>query len=114
MHLMYTLDENGNRLYTLTVRLFIVCLGLESHPLMVLQKMTPEGRITKSAHPGTFQPWIFRRSASKDHAQLVSPRMTSFLATVSLSKSATAFCPPNCPLSPCKLAGHRNLQALGG
>ncbi|KIK98946.1 hypothetical protein PAXRUDRAFT_823290 [Paxillus rubicundulus Ve08.2h10] len=37
MHLMYTLDEQGNRLYTLT-------------------KITKEGRITKSAHPARFSP----------------------------------------------------------
>ncbi|KAG9313863.1 Nop10p-domain-containing protein [Chiua virens] len=32
MHLMYTVDDNGNRVYT-------------------LKKMTDEGSITKSAHP---------------------------------------------------------------
>ncbi|EEB95534.1 hypothetical protein MPER_05480, partial [Moniliophthora perniciosa FA553] len=32
MHLMYTLDENGNRVYT-------------------LKKVTDTGKITKSAHP---------------------------------------------------------------
>ncbi|KIJ13770.1 hypothetical protein PAXINDRAFT_80305 [Paxillus involutus ATCC 200175] len=37
MHLMYTLDEQGNRVYTLT-------------------KITKEGRITKSAHPARFSP----------------------------------------------------------
>lgn len=36
MHLMYTLDDNGNRVYTLKVRLFIVCL--ESHPLIALYR----------------------------------------------------------------------------
>ncbi|CAE6433592.1 unnamed protein product [Rhizoctonia solani] len=34
MHLMYTLDEEGKRIYT-------------------LKKVTPGGKITKSAHPGT-------------------------------------------------------------
>ncbi|KAI3619321.1 h aca ribonucleoprotein complex subunit 3 [Moniliophthora roreri] len=35
MHLMYTLDENGNRVYT-------------------LKKITDTGKITKSAHPASF------------------------------------------------------------
>ncbi|PPR02361.1 hypothetical protein CVT24_011705 [Panaeolus cyanescens] len=37
MHLMYTLDENGNRKYT-------------------LKKITDEGKPTKSAHPARFSP----------------------------------------------------------
>ncbi|KAI6012675.1 Nop10p-domain-containing protein [Pisolithus orientalis] len=37
MHLMYTLDENGNRVYT-------------------LKKLTDKGSITKSAHPARFSP----------------------------------------------------------
>ncbi|KAI5998152.1 Nop10p-domain-containing protein [Pisolithus albus] len=37
MHLMYTHDENGNRVYT-------------------LKKLTDTGRITKSAHPARFSP----------------------------------------------------------
>lgn len=37
MHLMYTLDKNGKRVYTLL-------------------KKTPEGEITKSAHPARFSP----------------------------------------------------------
>ncbi|KAL1738883.1 H/ACA ribonucleoprotein complex, subunit Nop10 [Schizophyllum fasciatum] len=37
MHLMYTLDEAGNRVYT-------------------LKKTTDSGRITKSAHPARFSP----------------------------------------------------------
>ncbi|CAL1694856.1 unnamed protein product [Somion occarium] len=37
MHLMYTLDENGNRVYT-------------------LKKITDSGKITKSAHPARFSP----------------------------------------------------------
>ncbi|KAF4604609.1 hypothetical protein EYR40_003383 [Pleurotus pulmonarius] len=37
MHLMYTLDENGNRVYT-------------------LKKVTDAGHITKSAHPARFSP----------------------------------------------------------
>ena len=71
-----------------------------------VQKMTDEGRITKSAHPGAFVPWTFRRFASKVLVQLVSPQMTSFLATVSLSKSAMEFCPLSSPLSPCKDVGN--------
>lgn len=37
MHLMYTLDENGSRIYT-------------------LKKITDEGKITRSAHPARFSP----------------------------------------------------------
>ncbi|KAJ4000255.1 nucleolar RNA-binding protein [Lentinula boryana] len=37
MHLMYTLDEGGNRVYT-------------------LKKITESGKITKSAHPARFSP----------------------------------------------------------
>ncbi|KAJ1302640.1 hypothetical protein OPQ81_002957 [Rhizoctonia solani] len=37
MHLMYTLDEEGKRVYT-------------------LKKVTPGGKITKSAHPARFSP----------------------------------------------------------
>ncbi|KAJ2844876.1 snoRNP complex protein [Coemansia brasiliensis] len=37
MHLMYTLDSDGKRVYT-------------------LKKTTPSGEITKSAHPARFSP----------------------------------------------------------
>jgi H/ACA ribonucleoprotein complex subunit 3 len=37
MHLMYTLDTDGKRIYT-------------------LQKITGDGEITKSAHPARFSP----------------------------------------------------------
>ncbi|KAH0605538.1 uncharacterized protein H6S33_004760 [Morchella sextelata] len=37
MHLMYTLDAAGNRIYT-------------------LKKITPSGAVTKSAHPARFSP----------------------------------------------------------
>lgn len=37
MHLMYTLDQEGKRIYT-------------------LKKMTDEGEITQSAHPARFSP----------------------------------------------------------
>lgn len=37
MHLMYTLDNEGKRVYT-------------------LKKLTEEGEITKSAHPARFSP----------------------------------------------------------
>lgn len=37
MHLMYTLDTDGKRIYT-------------------LKKLTDEGEITKSAHPARFSP----------------------------------------------------------
>lgn len=49
MHLMYTLDEHGTRLYTLKVR----HMPLMSLPVLTaLQKITDDGKITKSAHPG--------------------------------------------------------------
>jgi hypothetical protein len=50
MHLMYTLDESGNRIYTLNVSIFIVMERLLFDSLF--QKTTDTGRITKSAHPG--------------------------------------------------------------
>ena len=37
MHLMYYLDENGNRVYT-------------------LKKFNPEKKVTESAHPARFSP----------------------------------------------------------
>ncbi|KAI0830868.1 Nop10p-domain-containing protein [Trametes gibbosa] len=37
MHLMYTLDDKGSRIYT-------------------LKKITDSGKITKSAHPARFSP----------------------------------------------------------
>ncbi|ROT38873.1 H/ACA ribonucleo protein complex subunit 3 [Sodiomyces alkalinus F11] len=37
MHLMYTLSESGERIYT-------------------LRKVTPDGKVTKSAHPARFSP----------------------------------------------------------
>ncbi|GFZ45345.1 H/ACA ribonucleoprotein complex subunit 3 [Saitozyma sp. JCM 24511] len=37
MHLMYTIDEKGNRLYT-------------------LKKVTAQGKVAKSAHPARFSP----------------------------------------------------------
>ncbi|KAG2186883.1 hypothetical protein INT44_003110 [Umbelopsis vinacea] len=37
MHLMYTLDTEGQRVYT-------------------LKKINPQGKITKSAHPARFSP----------------------------------------------------------
>ncbi|KAH9822571.1 nucleolar RNA-binding protein [Melampsora americana] len=37
MHLQYTLDTEGNRVYT-------------------LKKVTTEGKVTKSAHPARFSP----------------------------------------------------------
>ncbi|KAL4991619.1 nucleolar RNA-binding protein [Aspergillus falconensis] len=37
MHLMYTLDQEGKRVYT-------------------LKKVTPTGEVTKSAHPARFSP----------------------------------------------------------
>jgi rRNA maturation protein Nop10 len=49
MHLMYTVDDQGNRIYTLKVHI-PSCVGDWS--LFVYQKVTDVGKITKSAHPG--------------------------------------------------------------
>lgn len=55
MHLMYTLDANGTRIYTLKVSL---CASVaESLTFMnASQKITESGKITKSAHPGKYGP----------------------------------------------------------
>lgn len=50
MHLMYTLDEGGNRIYTLKV--MHVVFNIIRMQLKLLQKLTDAGKITKSAHPG--------------------------------------------------------------
>jgi len=50
MHLMYTLDEAGNRIYTLKVSMFLLRVDDLLSPM---QKVTEEGKTTKSAHPGT-------------------------------------------------------------
>ena len=52
---MYTLDDNGNRIYTLKVRSYYSFLFPSS--FLPLQKLTDAGRITKSAHPG-INPWL--------------------------------------------------------
>ena len=50
MHLMYTLDEEGNRVYTLNMRLYSYRhFSWYSH---LPQKVTDAGKTTKSAHPG--------------------------------------------------------------
>ena len=54
MHLMYTLDEAGNRIYTLKVRSpspIIECLS-DFQRILTGQKIVESGKITKSAHPG--------------------------------------------------------------
>ncbi len=55
MHLMYTLDANGKRLYTLNK----VC-GILSHsasaPTNTLCLQVQAGEVTKSAHPARFSP----------------------------------------------------------
>lgn len=61
MHLMYFLDDRGNRVYTLKVS---VCLlvpifsGQNGSQMDVcsLQKVDPEGAPTHSAHPARFSP----------------------------------------------------------
>lgn len=59
MHLMYTLDDKGDRVYTLKVRLYSPPWGrIRSR---ILQKLTDAGKITKSAHPGMSVPSNFHR-----------------------------------------------------
>lgn len=50
MHLMYTIDENGSRVYTLKVSRNY---STQDMVLTDLQKITETGKITKSAHPGS-------------------------------------------------------------
>ena len=55
MHLMYH-EENGTRVYTLKVsmRSSSGTSGILTHA--TLQKKTPTGEMTKSAHPARFSP----------------------------------------------------------
>ena len=74
------------------------------------QKLTDEGRMTRSAHPGTCvapsRPrWCFILGPLPI-VQLVFPRMTGFRVTASLSKSAMACCPRSCQRSRCEATGH--------
>lgn len=55
MHLMYTMDEQGNRVYTLKVGIIFFSLFSLAHHTTT-QKTTDAGRITKSAHPGAADP----------------------------------------------------------
>ena len=48
---MYTLDEQGNRLYTLKV-CFVALYAHTVSLTSITQKVTDSGKITKSAHPG--------------------------------------------------------------
>ena len=56
MHLMYYLDGDGKRVYTLKVQSWvytsIVCSVSVSVLLIGTQKLDPSGRPTMSAHPG--------------------------------------------------------------
>lgn len=57
MHLMYTLDEGGNRVYTLKVCfLFSIVISRKSDRN---QKITDGGKVTKSAHPGAHNSLYF-------------------------------------------------------
>jgi hypothetical protein len=53
MHLMYTIDEAGNRIYTLKVSQSICHSPANAEPRWY-QKVADSGRVTKSAHPGLF------------------------------------------------------------
>ena len=65
MHLMYTLDENGNRVYTLKVSPVRLTLSCVSNSNMNLpQKITDSGKITRSAHPGMA---LFECTTSRIH-----------------------------------------------
>jgi hypothetical protein len=52
MHLMYTLDASGKRLYTLQVSIH-PAVDMTLINLNHIQKTTADGKVTKSAHPGT-------------------------------------------------------------
>lgn len=61
MHLMYTLDANGNRLYTL--------------------KKVAQGQVTKSAHPARFSPddkWSRQRVTLKRRFGLLLTQQSEF------------------------------------
>lgn len=60
MHLMYYLDKNGKRVYTLEVEHFRWVCQLMSPLTLVLfspQKIGPDGKPTNSAHPGEWYRW---------------------------------------------------------
>lgn len=60
MHLMYYLDKNGKRVYTLEVEQFRWVCQLMSPLTLVLfspQKIGPDGKPTNSAHPGEWYRW---------------------------------------------------------
>jgi hypothetical protein len=53
MHLMYTVDDQGNRVYTLKVHISFRWWRLIVDLInCVYQKVTDAGKVTKSAHPG--------------------------------------------------------------
>jgi len=68
MHLMHYLDASGNRVYTLKVSDFCALIVFSPWPFShninhntiilsrLLQKQTPEGSVTESAHPARFSP----------------------------------------------------------
>lgn len=61
MHLMYTLDSNGKRLYTL--------------------KKVVDGKVTKSAHPARFSPddkWSRQRVTLKRRFGLLPSQQSGF------------------------------------
>jgi hypothetical protein len=66
MHLMYYMDADGKRVYTLKVCAIFTGLSAPSLPLAsqflsccflhsTVQKETPEGKPTQSAHPGEWR-----------------------------------------------------------
>lgn len=64
MHLMYTLDAEGNRVYTLKVS--PGTLFVSERLTFSLQKVTDSGKITKSAHPGSYEQPCFARRRAQD------------------------------------------------
>jgi len=58
MYLMYTINENGDRVYTLKVnsKWYLNFFPTRSHNLLISQKRTEDGRPTLSAHPARFSP----------------------------------------------------------
>ncbi|PMB63543.1 H/ACA ribonucleoprotein complex subunit 3 [Beauveria bassiana] len=68
MHLMYTIDDKGNRLYTL--------------------KKVAHGQVTKSAHPARFSPddkWSRQRVTLKRRFNLLLTQQSALLSPKALA-----------------------------
>jgi H/ACA ribonucleoprotein complex subunit 3 len=89
MHLMYYLDAEGNRVYTLKVTsLAKVVLSFSTFMFLTIvllidveQKETPAGKITQSAHPARFSPddkFSAHRVACKKRFGLYMPNQPQY------------------------------------